>query len=185
MCPSQAKDAIGQLKVSDNRRFLVYADGKPQTWDVRPRPNAGSTVSHDYRAAGFYLGTGAGKPCRDHVSRDCFCSGSAGAGLIVSGPVEGCVIDHVTLRGNLGAQLDADPRAGVVVTDCRIEGKEPAGPGARLTHRYTDGVLTDVPLWPWPMEERIQREMGISVTKQMSELLGLDTRSSVQGANRQ
>jgi hypothetical protein len=39
-----------------------------------------------------------------------------------------------------------------------------SGEGARLTHRYSDGVLTSEPLWPWPMEARIQAEMGISVT---------------------
>ena len=114
----------------------MNADGKPQTWDVRPGPNAGSTVSHDYRAAGLYLGTGAGKLCRDNVFRDCFCSGSAGAGLMVVGPVEGCVIDHVTLRGNLGAQLDVAPGAGVAVTDCRIEGKR-----ARRARRAPDQSL--------------------------------------------
>jgi hypothetical protein len=38
------------------------------------------------------------------------------------------------------------------------------GEGARLTNRYIDGVLTNEPLWPWPMEARIQAEMGISVT---------------------
>jgi hypothetical protein len=45
------------------------------------------------------------------------------------------------------------------------------GEGARLTHRYVDGVLTDMPLWPWPMEERIQAELGISVTEMMTSLI--------------
>ena len=45
------------------------------------------------------------------------------------------------------------------------------GEGARLTHRYMDGVLTDEPLWPWPMEERIQAELGISVTDMMTNLI--------------
>jgi hypothetical protein len=45
------------------------------------------------------------------------------------------------------------------------------GEGARLTHRYVDGVLTDIPLWPWPMEERIQAELGISVTEMMTSLI--------------
>jgi hypothetical protein len=45
------------------------------------------------------------------------------------------------------------------------------GEGARLTHRYVDGVLTDIPLWPWPMEERIQNELGISVTDMMTGLI--------------
>jgi hypothetical protein len=46
-----------------------------------------------------------------------------------------------------------------------------AGEGARLTHRYVDGELTNEPLWPWPMEGRIQAELGISVTEIMTELI--------------
>lgn len=45
------------------------------------------------------------------------------------------------------------------------------GEGARLTHRYVDGVSTDEPLWPWPMEDRIQAELGISVTGEMQALI--------------
>jgi hypothetical protein len=45
------------------------------------------------------------------------------------------------------------------------------GEGARLTHRYVDGVLTDIPLWPWPMEGRIQAELRISVTEMMTSLI--------------
>ncbi|OGG07391.1 hypothetical protein A2872_03665 [Candidatus Gottesmanbacteria bacterium RIFCSPHIGHO2_01_FULL_42_12] len=36
--------------------------------------------------------------------------------------------------------------------------------GATVIYRYQDGILTNVPLWPWPMEERIVFEAGISVT---------------------
>jgi hypothetical protein len=36
--------------------------------------------------------------------------------------------------------------------------------GADVRYRLEDGVLTDVPLWPWPMEDRIDREQGVSVT---------------------
>jgi hypothetical protein len=44
-----------------------------------------------------------------------------------------------------------------------------AGPGgtaigANILYRYQDGVLTNQPLWPWPMEERIKAETGSSVT---------------------
>ena len=45
------------------------------------------------------------------------------------------------------------------------------GEGARLRYRYVDGTLMDgfngqpaQSLWPWPMEQRIQDELGISVT---------------------
>ena len=36
--------------------------------------------------------------------------------------------------------------------------------GARVMFRVVDGALTDEPLWPWPMESRIRRETGRSVT---------------------
>jgi hypothetical protein len=52
------------------------------------------------------------------------------------------------------------------------------GEGARLRHRYVDGVLMDgsggrpaEPLWPWPMEERIQTELGVSVTNLMADIV--------------
>jgi hypothetical protein len=56
------------------------------------------------------------------------------------------------------------------------------GEGARLTHRYKDGVLTDIPLWPWPMEERIQNELGISVTEMITGLI-FDKIGSEYGMN--
>ncbi len=36
--------------------------------------------------------------------------------------------------------------------------------GANILFRYEDGVLTEEPLWPWPMEDRILNETGRSVT---------------------
>lgn len=36
--------------------------------------------------------------------------------------------------------------------------------GAEVLYRYQNGVLTNIPLWPWPMEDRIFKETGISVT---------------------
>jgi hypothetical protein len=45
------------------------------------------------------------------------------------------------------------------------------GEGARLTHRYINGVLTDQPLWPWPMEKRIRDELGYSVTEMMTQII--------------
>ncbi len=52
------------------------------------------------------------------------------------------------------------------------------GEGARLTHRYIDGVLMDGSngqpaqlLWPWPMEDRIKAELGISITSEMSKII--------------
>ena len=45
------------------------------------------------------------------------------------------------------------------------------GEGARLTNRYVDGVLTNQPLWPWPMEDRIKNELGITVTNMMTQII--------------
>jgi hypothetical protein len=36
--------------------------------------------------------------------------------------------------------------------------------GANVIYQYEDGRLTYEPLWPWPMEDRIKAERGISVT---------------------
>jgi hypothetical protein len=73
-------------------------------------------------------------------------------------------------------RLDLDMFA--VVQDNKIErvynnGNMSAqtGTGARLRYRYVDAVYKDAsdgqaaqPLWPWPMEQRAQTELGISVT---------------------
>jgi hypothetical protein len=44
------------------------------------------------------------------------------------------------------------------------KGEGGAGIGAEVLYRYQDGVPTGIPLWPWPMEDRIFRETGVSVT---------------------
>jgi len=36
--------------------------------------------------------------------------------------------------------------------------------GAEVLYKYVNGVKTSEPLWPWPMEDRIKAETGISVT---------------------
>jgi hypothetical protein len=59
--------------------------------------------------------------------------------------------------------------------------------GAKIQHRYVDGILTETELWPWPMDERIKNAMiesgydkkggldgkgGIALTKTIFELDG-------------
>ncbi|MFH1320148.1 MAG: hypothetical protein ABII90_05770 [Bacteroidota bacterium] len=36
--------------------------------------------------------------------------------------------------------------------------------GAEVLYRYQEGTISETPLWPWPMEDRIKKETGISVT---------------------
>lgn len=44
------------------------------------------------------------------------------------------------------------------------QGENGADIGAEILYQYVDGKLTNVPLWPWPMEDRIKAETGYSVT---------------------
>lgn len=52
--------------------------------------------------------------------------------------------------------------SGFTVTNSRIPGYQ-SGEGARLDRRYVDGVRTDAPLLPWPMESRGSVELGLSI----------------------
>jgi chitodextrinase len=56
----------------------------------------------------------------------------------------------------------------MVPTALKGKGENGTNIGAEVLYRYQDGVLTDVPLWPWPMEDRIYRETGVSVTWESS-----------------
>lgn len=50
--------------------------------------------------------------------------------------------------------------------------------GAKLCHRYKDGILTSQPLWPWPMNQRIMDAMvasgrsSLDVTKTVERMFG-------------
>jgi len=43
-------------------------------------------------------------------------------------------------------------------------GENGADMGANILYEYMNGILTNQPLWPWPMEDRIMAETGMSVT---------------------
>ena len=89
------------------------------------------------------------------------------------GPVRN-VVDHATLLGNGASVPSWEAAQGgniyiasgeVAVTNSTIEGSSyPANGGARLQYRYTDRELSDVPLLPWPMDARMQAEVGITGT---------------------
>jgi len=78
------------------------------------------------------------------------------------------ILDHATLKGNGKFAVPQEGTGqgvytGFTVTNSNIPGYQ-AGEGARLTNRYVDGVLTNAPLWPWPMEGRGVAELGVSIT---------------------
>lgn len=52
----------------------------------------------------------------------------------------------------------------MVPTALKKVGEEGADIGADVRYQYINGVKTNEPLWPWPMEDRIFAETGFSVT---------------------
>lgn len=161
----------------------IYAgmnhDGTVKQWpEHRPQPTQ-CTQLRDFgwpsQRAGFALyGDGL---IRDNLFRDIFAWGSAGLGLtaILNGEHANNRVEHLTLLNNgldnpawwgeIGAEVRVeeehlwDQRS-----DLWIEGVDESGGGARLDTRYVNGVLTAIPLWPWPMEGRVQAELGLSPT---------------------
>ena len=125
--------------------------------------------------AGFAL-YGNGR-IEDNLFRDIFAWGSAGLGLtvILDGQHRNNIIDHATLLNN---GLDNRPGWGGIGAEVRpeelylfdgftnswVEAYDEWGAGARLDYRYVNGQLTNEPLWPWPMEARVQAELGLSPT---------------------
>ena len=71
--------------------------------------------------------------------------------------------------GGKGAQVKLPP--GVACGDCRIQGGAQGG-GAQLDYRYVNGVKTDTPVLPWPMEGRGLAELGISISAIWQEYAG-------------
>jgi hypothetical protein len=150
-------------------------NGNVIDFGTRPEPCTKTAQIDDwlhYRA-GFAAANIEGAEAYDNLFRDIFSWGNGGEGIVYTRGGEAYAVDHATIIGNLGIGRTQGPNPNLgpnseskftSITNSYIEGTEYQGEGARLTHRYVDGVLTDEPLWPWPMEDRIQAELGISVT---------------------
>jgi hypothetical protein len=162
---------------------------RPQTQTAEGTSCDGNYAQWNWgnQRTGFeYWGQGT---LQDNVFRDIVAAGNIGVGWGSGypggeGPLN-TVIDHATLYDNgsditswendLGGNIHLDRGgAGVTITNSRIANSDWAeqGEGARLLYRYVDRQLTDQPLWPWPMEKRIQAELGVSVTKLVAKYRG-------------
>lgn len=159
--------------------------GQPMNYGSRPpcnnpneTPSFANLAEWPYFRIGFLADKQDNTMVEGNVFRDILSYGnySEGMGYYAStftSPGGGFLIDHATIVNNLGkARIegpspnlgkDSTPRFDAI-TNSMIGGTQYQGEGARLLNRYVDGVLTDQPLWPWPMEERIQAELGLSVT---------------------
>ncbi|RPJ61840.1 MAG: carbohydrate-binding protein [Acidobacteria bacterium] len=182
----------------------INPDGSLVEWpQTRPQPTSCPiTQVYDYMnwrgfRSGMSLYANSQADMSNNLIRDVLACGNAGRGLTItaSSSFSGNRIERSTFADNgLGLVNDGGPGADaiyqelqtVTVTDSIIPAVRgysgnsfppQTGGGARLQHRYIDGVLMDgtngqpaQPLWPWPMEDRIRGEIGISVTNLISKV---------------
>jgi hypothetical protein len=66
-------------------------------------------------------------------------------------------------RGNIFNSIEAADKEGSTVWREMFNRKAPER-GAHLYYRYVNGKLTDKPLWPWPMNDRIKELTGVDLT---------------------
>jgi hypothetical protein len=175
----------------------MHEDGTPMDWgDTRPQPTEYTCVRNfnwPGQRSGFNVYE-SGSMVRDNLWQDILSWGNAGLGLSwirgVTSPDTGNNsinratvlnngLDNPVVWGGIGIDaLQADLDRFGNVTNSYIEtiytgstNTSMNGEGARLTYRYVDGLMTNIPLWPWPMEDRIQAELGYSVTDLMNGIL--------------
>jgi hypothetical protein len=87
--------------------------------------------------------------------------------------VYGCTTDYLNVSGGsnnstLYPAYDTDTygKGAYCMVPAALAGRGESGEGigAEVLYRYVDGLLTDEPLWPFPMEDRILAESGWSAT---------------------
>lgn len=107
---------------------------------------------------------------QNNVFRDVLAAGNVGIGILAARPfaagaVGGNTLERYSAFGN-GAYLTyAEQQQGNGQMHNTMGAALAVKAGAPvLDRRYVDRTLTGEPLWPWPMEARIQSELGVSVT---------------------
>ena len=177
---------LGSIAIMGGTDF----NGNPIHWgDIRPQPTQNSLIKNINEAChrtGIFIGHDPSSMISDNVFQDVLSWGNASVGLCVSlsPTMVNNTFNRLSIYSNgldlssYNNSIDArrDDLSGLTITNSRIDVIKPYAPaitgeGARLQNRYVDGVLKDgsdgtpaQPLWPWPMEQRIRDEMGISVT---------------------
>ena len=197
---SARQQAIGN-KILGTMSVLagMKEDGStPMVWgDTRPQPSDYTCMSDIYGWPQYMSGFGiyaSGSSIRENLLQDILSWGNARYGLsfitaadydLGNNHINRATIFNNGLNnpnahwGGMGAGAKESELANFTsITNSSIENiydgstfTSQSGEGARLTHRYVDGVLTNEPLWPWPMEERIQAELGYSVTEIMTDII--------------
>lgn len=177
---------LGSITIMGDTDFL----GNPIHWgNIRPQPTEYSDISSQYepcQRTGIFIGHGSTSIIQDNLIQDVLSWGNASVGICVAEDPQliNNKLNRVSIYNNgldmpgydFSVDARSDDLANLEITNSRIDVIKPdgspiTGEGARLRNRYIDGVLKDgsdgspaQPLWPWPMEQRIRDELGISVT---------------------
>ncbi len=187
---------------------LDFEDNPIHWGDIRPQPSVESNIKNVYEPChrtGIFMGHGSTSIIQNNLIQDVFSWGNASLGLCVAEDPQmiNNVVNRVTIYHNgldlpvynNSIDMRAEDLSGLSITNSRIDvikssGQSFTGEGARLQNRYINGVLKDgsdgtpaQPLWPWPMEQRIRDEMGISVTNLIAGIIPSQV-SPIQDDNR-
>lgn len=161
----------------------VYTvSGNNCTYNNMPKPANCPTSSCLYTDAfsGFSVGPSENPYLKDNLFQDIFAAYNGNVGLR-TGPWNPNSTNNQLIRAtlvnnglststavNILRNVDStssDLARFSAVSDIKagsiLGGTNPSpGTGAKLQNRYENGVLTEEPLWPWPMEERIKAEFA-------------------------
>jgi hypothetical protein len=166
---------LGSMALNSGRDYdgSVWRYGSP-TWPdpTRPAPTADRWNGRNCDDAITNLGPnqrtgfelwGQGTVTGD-TYRDVLAAGSVGYGLSVAHPygagAQGTVIDHATVRGTGGVELDSSD---YTITNSRLEGTPYANQGAGMRPlQYVDRAAVGT-LTSWPMDGRARAELGLSI----------------------
>jgi len=83
---------------------------------------------------------------------------------LTADPTEYCSENNNSINPNYNTPIYGNGAYLMVPPALKGKGENGADIGAEVLYRYQDGALTSQPLWPWPMEDLIFKETGVSVT---------------------
>ncbi|RPI29585.1 MAG: hypothetical protein EHM61_01125 [Acidobacteria bacterium] len=184
--------------VNPDDTVIDWPTNRPEPTSCRPDLMIDFDNWYSHRT-GFALYAASLAKLENNLLKDILASRNASHALNVqsSAYFSGNQLDHATFQrngiglgdkgGGHGTDALVEDLSSLTVTNSAIGvvrdihgNSHPShqGEGARLRYRYVDGVLRDgsegnpaETLWPWPMEQRIREEIGISVTNWISEII--------------
>jgi hypothetical protein len=146
-------------------------DGTPMEYGTRPECSSNNLdPNRPYTRNGLPLSIGWGQSDNNYL-QDIFSWGSIYAGLTAyrqyhdSTDTHLADVNRATIVNHNPWPQEINGLGLLTITDSNIESTSYQGSGARLQYRYVNGVLTNEPLWPWPMEERIREEFKTHLTQ--------------------